>query len=188
MIGDSPALDFANTFYAVRGRVREGLASGVALAAWLAQIVPRLQAEELYTWQEIEATQSELDQFLELRTAIRQIAAALTAGSKLPGSSIDVLNQVAALAPLAGVLDLDENGTPEMRYRSYRKPFPSAMSGLAADAIRVFTGDRRGLLRACKGPGCYLFFVKDHPRREWCTPACGMRARAARAYSKKTQR
>jgi hypothetical protein len=37
-------------------------------------------------------------------------------------------------------------------------------------------------LRACQAPGCVLYFVKDHPRREWCSTACGNRARAARHY------
>ena len=37
-------------------------------------------------------------------------------------------------------------------------------------------------LRACHAPGCVLYFLKDHPRREWCSTACGNRARAARHY------
>jgi len=38
-----------------------------------------------------------------------------------------------------------------------------------------------------QAPGCALFFLKDHPRRERCNPACGNRVRAARAYRKQTQ-
>jgi predicted RNA-binding Zn ribbon-like protein len=37
-----------------------------------------------------------------------------------------------------------------------------------------------------QAPGCALFFLKDHPRRERCNPACGNRVRAARAYRKRT--
>ncbi|MGW3040938.1 CGNR zinc finger domain-containing protein [Kitasatospora sp. NPDC001159] len=64
------------------------------------------------------------------------------------------------------------------------------MGGTACDGER--RGGRRGStggvrrrpasLRACHGPGCVQFFVKDHPRREWCGPGCGNRARAARHY------
>ncbi|MFH9354859.1 CGNR zinc finger domain-containing protein [Kitasatospora sp. NPDC017646] len=55
-----------------------------------------------------------------------------------------------------------------------------------AQALAAPAGDRvppgRGsaVLRACPGPGCVRFFVKDHPRRGWCGPGCGNRARAGR--------
>ncbi|WP_225993278.1 CGNR zinc finger domain-containing protein [Actinomadura rudentiformis] len=42
--------------------------------------------------------------------------------------------------------------------------------------------DDRLQLRACLAPGCVLYFLKNHPRREWCTAACGNRARGARHY------
>jgi predicted RNA-binding Zn ribbon-like protein len=29
-----------------------------------------------------------------------------------------------------------------------------------------------------------LYFVKTHPRREWCSVACGNRVRAARHYQR----
>lgn len=55
-------------------------------------------------------------------------------------------------------------------------------AAIAAEAVELFTGEDRVLLRACYAPGCVLYFVKDHPRREWCSPSCGNRARAARHY------
>src|SRR6266851_2221676 len=51
------------------------------------------------------------------------------------------------------------------------------------DAVRRLA-DRGDQLRACHAPGCVLYFVKSHPRREWCSVACGNRARAARHYDK----
>ncbi|WP_433236869.1 CGNR zinc finger domain-containing protein [Streptosporangium sp. CA-135522] len=48
---------------------------------------------------------------------------------------------------------------------------------------RMLNGSVEADLRACHAPGCVLFFVKDHHRREWCSAACGNRARAARHYS-----
>jgi hypothetical protein len=44
------------------------------------------------------------------------------------------------------------------------------------------------LLRACGAPGCVLMFLKDHPRREWCSNACGNRARQARHYDRTRKR
>lgn len=44
-----------------------------------------------------------------------------------------------------------------------------ARASIARDAVRILGGPLRDDLRACHGPGCVLFFVKDHPRREWCS-------------------
>ncbi|MYS74029.1 hypothetical protein GTY88_26960, partial [Streptomyces sp. SID5926] len=35
-------------------------------------------------------------------------------------------------------------------------------------------------LRACHAPRCVRYFLKEHPRQEWCRPSCGNRARVAR--------
>jgi predicted RNA-binding Zn ribbon-like protein len=59
---------------------------------------------------------------------------------------------------------------------------------LARDAIDLLTGTTAGDLRACGAPGCILLFVKDHPRREWCSNACGNRARQARHYERVRRR
>ena len=53
---------------------------------------------------------------------------------------------------------------------------------IAADAIALVMGDTE--LRVCVAPRCVLMFVKDHPRREWCSNACGNRARQARHYAR----
>ena len=42
----------------------------------------------------------------------------------------------------------------------------------------IQTGDVPAV-RACYAPGCVLYFMKTHPRREWCSVACGNRVRAA---------
>ena len=57
-----------------------------------------------------------------------------------------------------------------------------------AEAVTLFAApsqpDQPGppQLRACLGPGCVLYFVQQHPRREWCSAGCGNRARVARHY------
>ena len=70
--------------------------------------------------------------------------------------------------------------------RTRRKPDPTdvALAALAADAIELLTGPERENLRACGAPGCVLIFLKDHPRRTWCSAACGNRARQARHYER----
>jgi predicted RNA-binding Zn ribbon-like protein len=58
------------------------------------------------------------------------------------------------------------------------------LAACAASAIELLTGPDRDALRACGAPGCALLFLKDHPRRAWCSTACGNRARQARHYAR----
>ncbi|MFI6847287.1 CGNR zinc finger domain-containing protein [Kitasatospora sp. NPDC050467] len=51
-----------------------------------------------------------------------------------------------------------------------------------ANSYRPSGPDRRPA--GLPGPGCVLYFVKKHPRREWCSAGCGTRARAARHYER----
>lgn len=187
LIGDSPALDLANTFYAVRGNRREGLSTPRDLAAWAPLLAPQLKIE-LSSAQLSKARADEFALILDLRSAIRDIATALTGGKELKGTPIEVLNRAASSAPLYQVLMLGQDGSLATSYRSRSGAVQTLLSALAVDAIDLFSGERRHLLRDCTAPGCFLFFLKDHPRREWCTPACGTRVRAARAYYKKTHR
>ncbi len=53
-----------------------------------------------------------------------------------------------------------------------------AIGELAGEAVRFLAAGPD--LRACLAPRCVLYFVKDHPRRAWCSTGCGNRERAAR--------
>jgi predicted RNA-binding Zn ribbon-like protein len=46
----------------------------------------------------------------------------------------------------------------------------------------VLGGSGAGRLRRCEAPGCINYYLKDHPRRAWCSPKCGNRVRVARHY------
>jgi predicted RNA-binding Zn ribbon-like protein len=63
-------------------------------------------------------------------------------------------------------------------------PSRRALSSIARHCIATLTGEDRVKLCACYAPGCVLYLVKDHPRREWCSTACGNRVRAARHYQR----
>ncbi len=67
--------------------------------------------------------------------------------------------------------------------RSQVPPDQRLLGGLAADAIEFLASGPE--LRACLAPGCVLYFVKDHPRRAWCSTGCGNRVRAARHYARR---
>ncbi len=60
-------------------------------------------------------------------------------------------------------------------------------SWLAADAADLLTGPDAERLAACASPPCNRYLLRTHGRRHWCSVRCGDRARAARAYARRSQ-
>jgi predicted RNA-binding Zn ribbon-like protein len=73
---------------------------------------------------------------------------------------------------------------PQRVERTAHSPALAAVAAIAEEAVALFAGPDRRLLRACHAPGCVLYFVRNHPRREWCSDGCGNRARVARHYQR----
>lgn len=167
------AVEFANTWYAVRGREREGVGTPAELSAWL-------HGHDLPT----DADEPSVQDFLALRDAIRSLLRATADGEPLPEKATTTVNAASERAPRWPVLA----GTAPSGYGvvevTSADPVAAAQARIARDAITLLGGPLRADLRACQAPGCVQFFVRDHPRREWCSPGCGNRARAARHYTK----
>ena len=106
--------------------------------------------------------------------------AAASATTDIQQAVADVNRSVTA-APTVPQLSYDR-GELALKATQRSTPVQSALSSIASGAVELFTGESQALLRACNAPGCVLYFVKDHSRREWCSTACGNRARAARHY------
>lgn len=60
-----------------------------------------------------------------------------------------------------------------------------ALAVLAANAADLLTGPDAGRLSACGSSPCNRHLLR-HGRRHWCSTRCGDRARAARAYARRT--
>ena len=73
---------------------------------------------------------------------------------------------------------------PRAEVRADGPPVAAVLSWIAEEAVLLFAGPSRHRLAACQGPGCVLYLIRETPRREWCSPGCGNRARAARHYAK----
>ncbi|MFP3992446.1 CGNR zinc finger domain-containing protein, partial [Streptomyces sp. E11-3] len=77
---------------------------------------------------------------------------------------------------------------PAVRHEpSGRAPAPAhaqLTAAIARAAIAFLAGPDRAKLRACHGPRCVRYFLKEHPRQEWCKPSCGNRARVARHHER----
>ncbi|GIG90312.1 CGNR zinc finger domain-containing protein [Plantactinospora endophytica] len=101
--------------------------------------------------------------------------------------AVDRLNQAAARWPVRPVLNWPDRGNPMIAWSG---PPADArvrlIAGLARAAIEFLASPARDRLAACPAPRCVRYFVKEHPRQEWCKPSCGNRARVSRHYQRRT--
>lgn len=125
----------------------------------------------------------------ELRDSLRLLAAEATKDLRPPAvaqeltrpEAIATLNALAAVWP---ELVWPEGRRPSRAYRVHGTVGALAVGLIAHQGVELLTGPGRDKLRPCLAPNCLLFFVKDHARREWCSPGCGNRARVARHYER----
>jgi predicted RNA-binding Zn ribbon-like protein len=150
----------------------ELLVDDTTLADWIRTALGRDLADQL--------APGDRERFLSLRDAVRAVAAAISSEQPEPESDVAQLNAAAALAPawpeLIGGRRIERTAATEVN---------ATLAALAASAIEVFGGQQREQVRACgRWPLCVLFFVKNHPRRDYCSPECANRARAMRHHDR----
>ncbi|WP_367825570.1 CGNR zinc finger domain-containing protein [Streptomyces sp. LMG1-1-1.1] len=174
------ALDFVNSAIALPGgHYVDLLGTPAATNQWLTEhgLAPADAGV-----QEMCATQ-----LRSLREHIRSLFAARVAGlPALPGA-LSAVNDALSKAPTAALLHWDENNGP---YRATPCPtneiLDRAMATLAANAADLLTSADANRLTACGSPPCTRYLLR-HGRRQWCSVRCGDRARAARAYARRTR-
>jgi predicted RNA-binding Zn ribbon-like protein len=181
-----------------KGGVADDLGDVAGLAAWL-----REQAVLLEDYvDEFEALTVAADEDTRLDVvAVRRAARSLFAVAVRPGppsradsssllsheQAVDRLNLAAAALPVRPVLSWAESAAPALTWRGeVADPRLRLTAGLARAVMELLSSPARDLLRACPAPRCVRYFVKDHPRQEWCSPSCGNRARVARHYQRHT--
>jgi predicted RNA-binding Zn ribbon-like protein len=126
----------------------------------------------------------------DLRDALRRLAAHRTGDPRERAASpitvddaVRLVNAIAG-APAAGP-QLAISGPASFERVSQRKPqVADVLQVLAREGVEALTPPDGLPLRACLAPSCVLYYVQDHPRRAWCSAACGNRARAARHYAR----
>jgi predicted RNA-binding Zn ribbon-like protein len=180
---DEPvAVELHNTLYASGGELVDGLEDRASADAWLSGLAGRLPVAGT-------GDGPRLGDLTDLREAVRQALRAAADGALPSRTSVEALNRYSARAPRTRVARWDTEARLEGGWdfgRASRADL--VLSALAADAIELVTGPERGALRACEAPGCVLLFVRGHTRREWCSGACGNRARQARHYRRRHDR
>jgi hypothetical protein len=172
-----------NTIWVERAGVHDCLATLSDLDAWL--------GETGLTSPEVAGDAGALQRAHLLRDALRCLAALTVNDWRPPAVSplitideaLAVVNATADLDPTRVRLERTTNGFRRVTDSS-ENPTLAALTLVAKEAVELFSGELGKQLRACQAPGCVLYFVKNHGRREWCSNACGNRARAARHYRK----
>ncbi|MEU7893323.1 CGNR zinc finger domain-containing protein [Nonomuraea sp. NPDC049152] len=178
------ALDFVSTLRAGRGGPIDSLADPDALTAWA-----RSRAE-LGLDPDFTATPEQWRQVVELRLAVRALFAKAVApgppsaadAARLPpfDQALTRVNAAALAVPTAPRLVW--NDAPTLTRVPVGPAAATLCARLAQAAMEFLAGPEVAELRTCPAPRCVLYFVKEHPRQEWCSTGCGNRARAARHY------
>ncbi|WP_432524902.1 ABATE domain-containing protein [Kineococcus sp. SYSU DK006] len=169
-----------NTIWADRDGVHDSLTTSADLARWLQATGLALDEPSVGT--------TDLRAALALRDALRRLAALRTRDARPAARSatqdldvaVRVINETAAAGPPRDALHVVGEEL-HLRPTVPTTDSTAALAAVAAESIALLTAPGT-VLNACHAPGCVLYFVKDHPRRGWCSTACGNRARAARHY------
>jgi predicted RNA-binding Zn ribbon-like protein len=194
LLGEPLPVELMNTVGADRGGIYDALEDDAGAAAWLRAVADRIGAEagtgpEHLNEDAVRPAAGELRELRELRDALRRLAAEATGDPRPPATAPELTRQdaIVTLNGLAAAwpeLVWPAGGHPSGAYRASGTAADLAVALIAHQGVELFAGPRRDVLRPCLAPNCLLFFVKDHARREWCSPTCGNRARVARHYQR----
>ncbi|MEP7022537.1 MAG: ABATE domain-containing protein [Actinomycetota bacterium] len=184
MLGEPPPVELMNTIWADRSGVHDSLADAAGLAGWLeaAAVTDPVLARD----------PAALPAFRALRDALRVLAAEVTddtrpsaiAAGRDVAAAAAVLNRCCAAAPAWSQLAWPLDGRPSRQVVTAAGLAESVVARIAERGAELFGSDQCGGLRACWAPGCVLYFLREHPRRQWCSAECGNRARVARHYAR----
>ncbi|MFD9485153.1 CGNR zinc finger domain-containing protein [Streptomyces sp. NPDC059991] len=192
MADHSLVLDLALTVrHDGHGGVADDLSGPDGLTTWVREHAAALDTDG-FTVEAFAADDDALAAVRALRAAVRALFARAVrpdppspadAERLLPaGMALELLNSAAAAVPTAPRLEWPEGRDPYAVHRGTGTPdaVTALCASLARAAVHFLAGPDRARLRACHAPRCVRYFLKEHPRQEWCRPSCGNRARVAR--------
>jgi predicted RNA-binding Zn ribbon-like protein len=126
-------------------------------------------------------------QLRSLREHIKVLLAARVARLPALPTALSAVNDALSRAPTAALLLWDEkNGPYRVAICPTNEILDRALATLAANTADLLTGPDADRLTTCDSAPCNRYLLR-HGRRHWCSTRCGDRARAARAYVRRTQ-
>lgn len=191
LLGEPLPVELMNASRVDRSSVQDPLGDDASVAAWLRAVGDRVRSDAGgvldLSGLDGAAVHSVAERLRQLRDALRRLAVEATEDPRPPFGAVlptreEALDTLNALARTWPELAWSTGGEATRVFRSAGTEVELAVSVIAHQAVDLFAGPQRDQLRACLAPGCYLYFLKQHPRREWCSPVCGNRARVARHY------
>lgn len=183
------ALDLALTIrHDGHGGVADDLTDPAGLTAWV-----RGHPDTVPDTAAFVADETTLSAVRDLRAAVRALfARAVRPGEPSPADAarlmpvpeaVERLNRAAARTPTVPVLHWADGAEPVVDRQAVAGA--GELTAVLAQATIAFLGSPdRQRLRACHAPRCVRYFLKEHPRQEWCKPSCGNRARVARHHQR----
>lgn len=174
------ALAFANTAVALPGgQFADGLGTPDSATRWL--------VEQGFAPPETELREACAAQVRSLREQVRVLLASRSCSDPAPQGALTAVNDALSKVPTAALLRWDPiQGLCRTAPHPITQIVEHALAALAANAADLLTGPDAGRLAACGSAPCSRFFLRNG-RRQWCSVRCGDRARAARAYARRTQ-
>ncbi|NYI07539.1 ABATE domain-containing protein [Allostreptomyces psammosilenae] len=122
-----------------------------------------------------------------LRDQVRALLVARTGALPAPPEALAAVNEALSRVPTASLLHWDpERGLYRGTVHPTDQIVDHALGLLAADAADLLTGPDAERLAACDSAPCNRFLLRAG-RRHWCSVRCGDRARAARAYARRSR-
>jgi predicted RNA-binding Zn ribbon-like protein len=194
LLGEPLPVELMNTIWADRNGVHDALRDPDGTRDWLHAVSPRMDLTASADFDALTASKLVRlgGRLTVLRDALRRLAAETTEDPRPVAASdtrqlqeaVNALNDVASDTPHWSTLSWTPGHEPTRRTCTGGQEAFTAVSVIAEESIVLFSQDARQQLRACLAPGCVLYFIKNHPRREWCSAGCGNRARSARHYQR----
>jgi predicted RNA-binding Zn ribbon-like protein len=191
-LGEPWPVELMNTVWADRHGVHDTLEDPQEARTWLMEAAAGIGGPAPHGGDDTDGAEDTdpLPVLRTLRNALRRLAAAATTDSRTAWTSptpdtdraVDEVNALAAAVPSWAALYRAADGRLVRATRTGGPTALAVVSLLAEQGVDLFAGPQAQDLRACEAPGCVLYFVKAHPRREWCSAGCGNRARVARHY------
>jgi predicted RNA-binding Zn ribbon-like protein len=188
-VGNHPCLDFINTQIIVNGEPTDVLEGFDDFISWLVQtnLLTKAQADMAGAELNHKERTSLLEQAKTLRTTLRELAARIVARKPIPGSIINLINQILSRRPGYPQLVRRKNGF-EQRFHSAAAPVHNLLVPLAEVAGDLLCKADFALIKKCGNPACILYFydtTKNHTRN-WCSmQTCGNRIKVAAHYQRK---
>ncbi|MEU4347817.1 CGNR zinc finger domain-containing protein [Streptomyces sp. NPDC023838] len=192
MADHSLVLDLALTVrHDGHGGVADDLSGPEGLTAWVREHAAALDVDPDLRTDGFTADDDALAAVRALRAAVRALfARAVRPDPPSPAdaqrllpveTALELLNAAAAV-PTVPRLAWPEGADPYAVHHGTGTPdaVTALRAALARAAVDFLAGPDRVRLRACHAPRCVRYFLKEHPRQEWCGPSCGNRARVAR--------